>query len=31
MVQIKVLQSNNDIGLESLVNNELFELNKKVM
>ena len=29
MVQIKVLQSNNDIGLESLVNNELFELNKK--
>lgn len=29
MVQVKVLQANNDLGLESLVNRELLTLNEK--
>lgn len=29
MIQVKILQSNNDIGLESLINHELLALNEK--
>ena len=29
MIQVKILQANNDIGLESLINHELLALNEK--
>lgn len=29
MIQVKILQANNDIGLQSLINHELLVLNEK--
>ena len=29
MIQVKILQANNDIGLQSLINHELLALNEK--